>query len=86
MIKEMLVVVLILLSIPAGYWIAWLCRDELIMGRRWFKAIVILSVLLGLMFLFYNRIEIALMMLFVLIVSFISYKKSFDKKWTKKRI
>jgi len=85
MIKEILVIVIILLSIPAGYLIAWLCMDELVIGRRWFKLIMILSILLGLIFLFYNII-IALTMFFILIVALISYRKSFDKKWTKRRI
>ena len=75
-----------LLAIPAGYWLAWLCRDELLQGRKWFVIIMILSVIAGVVMLFIGDYTIALTMLFVLITTFISYRKSFDKKWTKRKI
>jgi len=36
MIKEALLIVILASSILAGYIIAYLCRDELVSGRKWF--------------------------------------------------
>lgn len=86
MLKEILVLVMLVLSIPLGFWVAWLCRDELVSGRRWFKLVMILSVVGSLVFLVYGEISAALTLFCLAIISYISHKKSFDKKWTKKRI
>lgn len=79
-------IVLLALAIPAGYLLAWMTRDELVYGREWFRALIIISVALsGLSWLFGFR-QSSLSLIFIAIISFISFVKSKDKRWTKKRI
>jgi len=76
-------IVFLIVSVAAGYLIAWLSRDELVIGRKWFQGLVIASFIIGVgSFLFGYRSEM-LVCLFILIVSWISYLKSKNKKWTK---
>jgi hypothetical protein len=86
MIKEILVAAIILLSIPTGYLIAWLCRDELIVGRKWFRTLIIIALISGIIFLIYGNYIIVFTLLFMLIVTLISLIKSFDRKWTSRKI
>ena len=37
----MLQIVLLVLAIPVGFLIAWMARDELKQGRKWFRVLVI---------------------------------------------
>ena len=82
MIKELLYVIILLLGIPVGYLIAWMSRDELIIGRNWFKALIGICLILGGYFFLVGNFVYALTLGFIIIVSLISLKKSFDKKWT----
>ena len=77
-------IIILLLGIPVGYLIAWLARDELVLGRRWFKILIILSFLVGITSYFLDSIYITLTMVFIIIVSFISLIKSRDKRWIRK--
>ena len=79
-------IILLVLAIPAGYLIAWMARDELADGRKWFGALVIICVVLAAIFTYFGFVYIALSLEFIGIVSLISVIKSRDKKWTKKRI
>lgn len=84
-----LTIIILALAIPAGYLIAWLARDELVDGRKWFKILILISAFLFGFFLLGEQRYVAWTGLFILVVSFISLIKSFDKKWTgktKKRI
>ena len=83
MIKELLYFVILLLGIPVGYLIAWMSRDELVIGRNWFKALIGISLILGWYFFLVGNFVYAVTFGFIIIVSLISLKKSFDKKWTK---
>lgn len=82
----LLEVVIILLAIPVGFLIAYWANDELVPGRRWFKLMIILSIVLGAYFLYVGNLPILLTTTFILIVAAISFWKSFDKAWTKKRV
>lgn len=84
--EEILSLIVLLLSIPTGFLIAWLCSDELIQGRVWFKAIILVSIIVFVLSYFYNLFVISFTMLFIIIVSIISLYKSYDKKWTKRII
>lgn len=86
MLDLIMIVIALILSIPAGYWIAWLCRDELVIGRRWFRLIISVSILLAVIFFLLGNYSVALTMLVVFIVTLISLRKSFDKSWTNRRI
>ena len=86
MIKEMLIAIVILLGIPIGYLVAWLCRDELVEGRNWFKVIIFVAILIGIVMAIIGEDVILWTMLFITIVTFVSLLKSRDRKWTKRRI
>jgi O-antigen ligase len=76
-------IAILLLAIPAGFLIAWMARDELVSRRKWVKAIIILSFFLGILFFVFKKNEIGFSLAFIMIVSLISYRKSFDRKWAK---
>ncbi len=78
-------IIILVLAFPAGYLVAWMARDELIAGRKWFKTLIIIGLVLGLFFAVKNYKISYILSFFIVIVSFISYKKSFDKKWIKRR-
>ncbi|MEI6732078.1 MAG: hypothetical protein WCK90_05380 [archaeon] len=85
MINYILYMILIL-AIPVGFLVAWMARDELLQGRKWFIAICWVSAVLAIIFLFLKNQVYAFSLGFIFIVSLVSYWKSFDKKWTKKKI
>jgi len=78
-------VVLVSMAIPTGLLISWMARDELIIGRNWFKIIALISIIMCLYFLIIGNASIGLSLIFSLIVAIISLQKSYDKKWAKKR-
>ncbi len=77
---------ILLLAVPVGFLIAWLGRDELIQGRKYFRILIIVSILGSIFSFIYLERFYLYSFLFVLIVSLISLIKSEDKKWTKKRV
>jgi uncharacterized membrane protein YoaK (UPF0700 family) len=85
MLKILLTSLILILAFPVGYLLAWLCRDELVSGRRWFKLLAFLSLIFAAIFLFFN-LTISLSLFFIFIVILISLKKGYDKKWVKKGI
>jgi len=86
MVIEILLNILILLTaIPVGYLLAWLCKDELVDGRKWFKIIFLcLFVALILSFIFYRNLNALLAVVCMLIITFIALLKGQDKKFLKK--
>lgn len=82
MLAEFLILIM---AIPSGYLIAWLARDELISGRIWFKSLIVISLIVGIVFYFYDRIYISWNSAFVLIVSLIGLMRSYDETWTRER-
>jgi len=69
-------IILLILGIPVGLLIAWMCKDELKQGFRWFRMLVILSLVLALFFWIYGIGYIALTCAFIAIVSLISVIKA----------
>ncbi|MBS3089249.1 hypothetical protein J4402_05785 [Candidatus Pacearchaeota archaeon] len=76
-------IVVLILAIPTGFLLSWLCREELVSGRKWFKALIIFSVVLGIGCWLFGYFSAAWTLAFIAIASMISYWKSFDGKWTK---
>jgi CHASE2 domain-containing sensor protein len=76
-------ILLLALAFPIGYLIAWMARDELVSGRKWFKAIIGLSIMGAVIFLVLREWTALLTLGFIVIVSGISLWKSKDSKWTK---
>ena len=81
MIPELIV---LMLAIPIGYLIAWLARDELIIGRKYFRVLIIASIIGIIGFWLYGFHYISWTFGFVLIISLVSFLKSYNGKWTRK--
>ncbi len=79
-------IIILLLAIPSGYLIAYLARDELIIGRKYFRILIITGIIGLIGFWIYGRRAESLSCGFIFIVSLVSLLKSDDKKWTKKKI
>ena len=87
MIKETLTLIILFTSFPVGYLLAYLCRDELVSLRKWFKLIYISCIVLAFVFLLLIDVEEKFVIVFSLvyfgvvslICSKLSYKKGFVK-------
>lgn len=76
-------IIVLLLSIPIGFLIAWFARDELKSLRKWIRALVIVSII-GMVFgWFSEEYYLVWTFAFIFVVSIISSIKSNDEKWTK---
>jgi len=75
----LLEVIILILAIPVGFLIAYLARDELVAGRKWFKAIIIVGVVVGIGGFLFGQSIVGWTCGFILIVSFVSYWKSYPK-------
>jgi uncharacterized membrane protein len=71
---------LLVLAIPAGFLLSWMAKDELKEGKKWFKALFIISLILTVLFLIYGISYAALTSAFVAIVSLISLIKGCKRK------
>ncbi|MEK6800767.1 MAG: hypothetical protein AABY10_02400 [Nanoarchaeota archaeon] len=80
-INLLLVFLAIILSIPVGYLIAWLCKEELLAGRNWFKLLCVLSFFSGIISLIFRNYEVFLTCVIIVIISAISLAKGYDKRW-----
>ena len=78
-------ILIILLGLPVGYLIAYLCKDELVDGRIWFKLIIVLSFVFGIVYYAKGEVYITWTLAFVSLVCLVSIYKSYEKKWTKVR-
>lgn len=72
-------IIFLILAVPAGFLIALLCEDELVQGKKVFRALVIAGIALGLFFFAFGLAHISLTCFFITIASFISYMKGRDK-------
>ncbi|MCH7568814.1 MAG: hypothetical protein IIA87_05320 [Nanoarchaeota archaeon] len=86
MSKMMWEIIILALAVPSGFLIAWLAKDELIQGRKWFRILIISSILFGIWFYLIGQSYIVWVFGFILIVSLIGLIKSNDKKWVMRRI
>lgn len=75
-------IIALILSVPVGYLIAWLARDELVQGRKWFWVLIITAFVCAVIFYLRGEQYIVLTAAFVAVVSGISLWKSHDAKWT----
>ena len=69
-------IIILILAVPVGYLIAWMARDELENGKKWFRILIIISVIGAIGFWLYGRRAEALTSGFIVIVSLISLLKS----------
>lgn len=82
---NLLYILVLLAAFPAGYLLAYFCRDELVAGRKYFISVAIISIIaiIPVSFLFQDKIPVILTLFFISIVSFISTFKSYDKKFVR---
>jgi hypothetical protein len=80
----LLEVILVLMSIPAGFLVSYLARDELVAGKRWFLALMALSFVGIGIFFFMGLNSWAFTSGFIFIFTGVSLLMSYSKKWTKK--
>lgn len=78
-------IILILCAFPIGLLISYLARDELIIGRKWFKAIFLVSIFFSIYFYLFGERYAVFSSIFIAIVAIVSYTRSFDLKLTRKR-
>jgi len=84
-IIQTLIIALILASaFPVGFLLAYLCREELVPGRKWFKMIswACLAVIFILL-VAYRDYSVILTLAYISIISLVSVHKSFDRKFVK---
>lgn len=75
---SILSLIVLLLAIPIGYWIAWLAKDELVQGRKWFWVLIVASFITAGVFFYLRQNYIVLTAAFIAIVSGISLMKSYN--------
>ena len=71
---------LLIVAIPVGFLIAWLTKDELVSGRKYFRILIIVSILVGVWFWLTGYSYISWTVGFILIVSLVSLVKSDKSK------
>jgi len=81
-IKLLLYALILITAFPAGYFLAWLCKEELVDGRKWFKIInYCLFVILISLLIFYRNISIIFTVIYMIIVVFVSLLEGKNKKF-----
>jgi hypothetical protein len=78
------ILIIMATSLPAGYIIAYFCKDELVAGRKWFISLMIISLILILIFLaVYRYASIILTLAYIFVVSLINLILSHEKRFVK---
>jgi len=84
--QNLLYALILLAGFPAGYLLAWLCRDELVAGKKWFFLLAVVSlvgaVVLSFISFAFKFISI-LSLFFIIIISLVAVWKSHDRWWVK---
>jgi ABC-type Fe3+ transport system permease subunit len=69
-------IVILLLAVPVGFFIAWLTKEELRMGRKWFRILIVVSLIGIIGFWIYGVSYVSWTFGFIGIVSTISLVKA----------
>ena len=84
--QNLLYILVLVAGFPVGYLLAWLARDELVAGRKWFlmlsAACLIVAIVLAFFELTYKFTTI-MSLFFIIIISQVAVWKSYDKKFIK---
>jgi hypothetical protein len=82
---NLIYVLILALAFPIGYLLAWVTRDELIVGRKWFIFLSIVSILsvIPVSILIKEKLPSILTLFFLSILCLIAIWKSYDKKWVR---
>ena len=84
--QNLLYVLILILGFPAGYLLAWLARDELVAGRKWFFALAAVSLIAVIVISFTGlllKLPAILCLFFIIIISLTAVWKSHDKRWVR---
>ena len=86
MVSVILVLVILITSLPLGYLLAWLTKEELVSGRKYFLWLIITSFIALVVVLMINiesKSAILLALIYIAITSGVSLLKSYDKKFVR---
>ena len=80
--QNLLYLLILLCAFPTGYLLAWLARDEIVAGRKYFIVLAVLSIVSIVPVYFFLQIKLPVIMtlFFIAIISLIALWKSCDKK------
>lgn len=76
--------IFLLFAIPAGFFLSWIAKDEIVQGRRWFMRLMFIGLFFGIWSFMTGEKAVALTCIFIAIASYVSYHKSFDKKFVER--
>jgi len=77
---------ILLAAFPAGYLLAWLARDELVAGKKWFLLLAVVSLATAVVISFTDflfKFPIILVLFFIIIICLVAVWKSYDKRFVK---
>ena len=74
-------IILLIVAIPVGYLLAWLGKDELVDGRKWFRIIVLVFAIVGVWSYLMKEMVWAWTSAFIVIVGIVNYRLSGNKKF-----
>jgi ABC-type sugar transport system permease subunit len=76
MLTNLWIILILLTAIPVGLLIAWLTNEELRDGQKWFKLIALLSCVGSVAFLILKNEIVALSLIYMAIVSYMSVRRA----------
>jgi hypothetical protein len=80
-LKLILNLLVLLTSLPVGYFLAWLCKDEIIY-RKWMFIIFYSFIFVFLIcFIFVDSLSILFSLIYMILVTIVSITKSKNKKF-----
>ena len=77
-------ILILLLAIPVGYLIAYLCKDELVSYKKYFRILMIVGIIGAIGFKLYGLLVESLTMLFLLVIALMSFLLSGNKKFLRR--
>ena len=86
MLKSVIILLVLLTSLPVGWLLAYLTREEIKGYRKYFAFLIAVSLLIALILGFFdikNHLAIILTLVYVAVVSLVSIWKGYDKKFIK---
>ncbi len=89
-LQYILMILVLLIGIPIGYFLSKITKEELIQGRIGFKILIWVSIFSLIFIIFLNiptqiKITLIFTFLFIILITLISFKQSFCSKKTKKQ-
>ena len=84
--QNLLYALILLAGFPAGYLLAWLAKDELVAGRKWFLLLSIVCLMAAIIIAFIEfslKFPAILSLFSIIIISQIAMWKSHDKEWVR---